>query len=209
MEENTSSLNKPKSNFWDTTTGTIAKIAALITAITGLIVAVSSIFKDGEKPPPPPPPASPIVFLDGKLGSGLNMGVNTSEGQTNWVSMNGVDLCMSYPNMQKWGAVFITVGTPTNPPRPSKNYSSFNRLILELKGQNGGETILIGLKDNQDPDDGSESKVRLTLTNIWAEYSINVNDFQTAEMKNLYVVTEFVFENRSQTICARKIQFMK
>lgn len=216
MEENKSSLDKTGKNFWDTTLGIIAKITALIIAISGLIVAVQPFFKPKENDRQEFKEVAtlqenPFVLLDGKLGSGLNMGINTSEGITNWARMNGNELCMSYPDKQFWGAVFITVGKPTQPPRPSKDFSRYRSLVLELKGEKGGETILIGFKDNQDPDDGSEAKLRLTLTKDWTQYPINdlAQNFPTAEFKNLYIVTEFVFEDKPQTICARKIQFLK
>jgi hypothetical protein len=153
---------------------------------------------------------NPIVFLNGRLGSGLNMGVNTSGGRTDWVKASGNEMCMSYPSGQSWGAVFITMGKPTQPPRPSKDFSAYRKIVLELKGAKGGEAVLVGLKDNQDPDDGSEAKIRLNLTKDWGNYEIKLaENFHTADLKKLYVVTEFVFESQAQTVCVRKIQFAK
>jgi hypothetical protein len=222
MEGNNPAPNTNKKNFWDTISGTITKIAALLVAITGLVVAVKSILdtkvNNGSPGKVQTENSEPekiyesqnnsIIFLNGRLTTGLNMGVNSSNKQTGWVTIIDSSICMSYPANQKWGAVFITVGQPTHPPRPARNFLSYNQLVLELKGQRGGETVLIGVKDNEDPDDGSESKIRLNLTNEWAEYRINLREnFKTAELNRLYVVTEFVFEDRPQNICARKIQY--
>ncbi|MFI5132147.1 MAG: hypothetical protein ACHQFX_19235 [Chitinophagales bacterium] len=199
-----------KKSFWKTTIGVITAVAALIAAIAALIVALLPIFngKDKKNEKILPPEKNFIVLLDGKLGSGLDMGVNSAKGNTAWANLNGNELCMSYPGNQDWGAVFITVGKPSNPPRPSKNYSNYNKLLLELRGDKGDESILIGIKDNDDPDDGSESHVRLSLTKNWAEYQISLSQFKTTDLERLYVVTEFTFETTGQRICARKIQFL-
>lgn len=151
----------------------------------------------------------PIVFMNGRLGSGLNMGVNTSGGFTNWVVVSN-NISMKYPGQQSWGSVFITVGESTQPPRPARDYSKYSKILLEMKGEKGGETVLIGLKDKDDPDDGSESKLRLNLTNDWGVYELKIaENFVTANLKKLYVVTEFVFETKPQSIYVRKIQFIK
>ncbi|MBI5324256.1 MAG: hypothetical protein HZB41_03075 [Ignavibacteriae bacterium] len=152
----------------------------------------------------------PIVFSNGVLGSGLNMGVDSYEKRKNWANVSNKIMTINYPGGQSWGSVFITIGEPTLPPRPARDYSKYRKLILELKGKKGGETVLIGLKDNYDLDDGSESKVRLNLTKDWGIYQIILYDnFTTADLTKLYVVTEFVFDTNPQTIYVRNIHFLK
>lgn len=151
----------------------------------------------------------PIIFINGKLGSGLNMGVNTSDGITNWVKVSN-NITLKYPGRQSWGSLFITIGEPTQPPRPARDYSKYNKLLIEMKGEKGDESVLIGLKDKDDPDDGSESKTRLNLTKQWGIYEIKLKEnFITTDLKKLYVVSEFVFESKPQTIFVRKIQFVR
>ena len=81
-------------------------------------------------------------------------------------------------------------------------------MLVELKGENGA-TVSIGLKDNLDPDDGSESKYHITFTDSdWHVYEINLRDnFQSADLRKLYIVTEFVFASTSQNLKVRRIQF--
>lgn len=151
---------------------------------------------------------NPIVLSNGKLGSGLDMLVATSEDKTNWVSFTEKAICMSYPSGQEWGAVLITIGKPTNAFRPSKSFSKYKKLVVELKGEKGGETVLIGLKDKNDPDDGSEDRTRLNLSNNWQAYEIDLqSNFGNTDLQNLSVVTEFVFERIPQNVCVRKIFF--
>jgi hypothetical protein len=152
----------------------------------------------------------PNIYLNGKLGSGLDMGVNTSGGITNWVDASNGIIEMNYPKGQKYGSVYITVGKPTQPPRPGKNYSKFKKIIIEAKGKTGGETILVGLKDKNDPDDGSEAKVRLSLSKDWGIYELKLKEsFSTADLTQLYVVTEFVFETQSKSVSVKRVLFVK
>lgn len=151
------------------------------------------------------------IYMGVTLNPGYDMGVNTSDGRTNWVTdINGY-MCMSYPKYQQWGAVFITVGRPTNFDRPGQDLSDYQTLSLELKGNSGGESIWIGLKDNTDRDDGTETKIRVSdLTQEWQTFTFPLSDFYTASLDRLYVVTEFVFEpsTPAETVCFRNIQYL-
>ncbi len=153
--------------------------------------------------------AQPIVSA-GRLVSGYDMGVNTSGGRTDWVKMEDENSqCMAYPGNQSWGAVFITRGKPTPQPRSSQDLSQYQTLSLELRGAKGGESVLIGLKDNTDPDDGSETKIPVSnLTTDWKTFTIPLSKFDTADLSKLYVVTEFVFTANPQTVCFRNIEYL-
>ena len=145
------------------------------------------------------------------LASGYDMGVDTSGGRTSWVTdMNG-HMCMAYPSGQAWGAVFITVGEPTDTDRPSQDLSNYQTLSLELRGEDGGEQVWIGLKDNTDLDDGEEKKIPVSnLTTNWQTFTFSLSSFYTADLTRLYVVTEFVFDSEmpTETICFRNIQYL-
>ncbi len=151
----------------------------------------------------------PEIFINGHLTSGLNMGVHTSNGMTNWVSIIENQIKMKYPNGQSWGTTFITVGQPSVKNRASRNFSAYQLLSLELKGETGGEYVFIGLKDNTDPDNGSETKIRIPdLSQNWKTYKIELSRFRTADLSRLYVVTEFVFDKKPQTVYARNIRYL-
>lgn len=168
-------------------------------------------------PTPTSTPTGPshIIYMGQTLASGYDMGINSSGGLTHWVTdMNGY-MCMAYPPWQSWGAVFITFGPPTNPPRPGQNLSAYRFLSLELRGTEGGEDVLVGIKDNLDPDNGSETKyaaaAQHSLTTNWQTYTWPLADFYTADLTRLYVVTEFVFEwvgSDTETVCFRNIKYL-
>jgi hypothetical protein len=63
-------------------------------------------------------PGSGKIFFKSTLVEGFDMGVNTSGEMTGWVKSENDYKIMSYPADQDWGAVFITVGKPSPPPRP-------------------------------------------------------------------------------------------
>jgi hypothetical protein len=118
---------------------------------------------------------------------------------------------MDYPGDQNWGAVFITVGPPTDPPRPGKDLSDYQTLSLHLRGGVGGESVWVGLKDNLNGDDGSETKIEVPdLTTDWQTITFPLSDFVTADLTRLYVVTEFVFEQGTpaETVDFRRIQYL-
>jgi hypothetical protein len=156
-------------------------------------------------------PGAHPIYVGAALTPGYDMGVDTSGGLTDWVTdMNGF-ICMAYPGSQAWGAVFITVGLPVDPPRPSKDLSSYQTLSLELRGGVGGEYVSVGLKDNTDLDDGRERKMQVSkLTPDWQTFTFPLASFDTADLTKLYVVTEFVFEpgTPAETICFRHIQYL-
>jgi exo-beta-1,3-glucanase (GH17 family) len=157
-----------------------------------------------------------VVMLNGLLATGLGMGVNTSKGQTSWVSNLDGQMTMNYPAGQDWGAVFITVGDPGDSPRITRDYSKFKTMVLELKGETGNEQVNIGVKTEADPDTGKEPKFNVTnLSTPWKEYRIPMTAFTdsapegTARLNHLYVVCEFVFgrSNSVETIYCKNIHF--
>ncbi len=150
------------------------------------------------------------ILIGSQLERGFDMGVNSSEGKTDWLVKENGNFHLAYPAGQAWGAVFITVGKPKDPPRPSEDFSTYKTLVLEMKGQADGGAVLIGIKTNTHPDDGSELKTTVKLTKEWRTYHIPLEAFSGVDLKRLYVVTEFVFEGPiPRTVFIRKISFRK
>jgi hypothetical protein len=145
--------------------------------------------------------------FDGHLHQGLDMGVATSGNQTGWVDVVNGEIRMNYPSGQSWGAMFITVGKPVPlSKRRGTDFSKYKTLEIELKGSEGS-VVEIGLKDNTDEDSGLETKIALELKKDWVSHEISLNKFQTADLKRLNIVTEFVFAEKAQMVYVRKIRF--
>lgn len=64
----------------------------------------SSIETPQEQPTPSPPQLEGEVFADGKLASGLDMGVNSEKGCTDWVTPDTDGLKLAYPGKPRCGA---------------------------------------------------------------------------------------------------------
>jgi hypothetical protein len=151
-----------------------------------------------------------VIFDQRGLATFYDLGVDTSSGQRQWLTETDDGLRMAYPSGQAWGAVFITVGTPVQPTRPWKGFSAFSTLVVELRGENGGESLEIGIKDSTDPDNGRETKISVaSIPRNWQTYRFPLKDFSTADLSRLYVVTEFVFSGPAgQTVYARNILYL-
>ncbi len=202
--------------------GTVALlVAAIIVSCGGTVVPTSTPTPIPTSTLAPSPPTTPspsvatptvspgAIFVGNTLAPGYDMGVNTSGGLTSWVAVTNGEICMAYPGGQSWGAVFITVGQPTQPPRPGKDLSNYHQLSLELQGQVGGEFVSIGIKDNKQPDTGTETKVPVSgLTTDWKPFAFPLSQFTGADLHKLYVVIEFVFAGTPATVCARNIQYL-
>jgi hypothetical protein len=88
------------------------------------------------------------------------------------------------------------------------DYSTFDKLLIEAKGDMGGETININIEDRDDPHDGSSTKVRLQLTDQWQTYEIDLSEFETADMTMLDAIG-FTFYEEPQAFSIRTIKFVK
>jgi len=187
--------------------------------LTGVIAAVGLMgCGGGGSGSPAQQPISGEVYVGQKLSPGLDMGVNTSEGKTDWVTdRNGYMECR-YPEGQQWGAVFITVGTPVGPGehRQTRDYSQFQFLVLELKGGAGGERVAVGVKTDTDLDNGEEPKhLADNLSTDWATIRIPLSElvrkpyYPADRFKRLYVVCELVFEPTfpAEVVYFRNIRF--
>jgi exo-beta-1,3-glucanase (GH17 family) len=151
------------------------------------------------------------VFDDRGLAAQYDMGVDSSGQRRDWLETSEGAMEMAYPAGQSWGAVFITVGSPVDPPRPWKDFSPFRTLSVELRGKSGNESVEIGIKDSSDPDDGSETKTLVSqLSTEWETYEFPLSSFNTADLEKLYVVTEFVFAgSTAQTVYFRNVRYLR
>jgi hypothetical protein len=152
------------------------------------------------------------VLTNGKLSPGFDMGVDDNHHLQKWLTEDDDHLILSYPSGLAWGAVFVTRGKPQNnkEDRLIINLSDYKTLIVEMRGGLGGERVEIGIKTNEQPDDGSETKFNTRLTTDWGSYPYPLSRFKYASPSRLYVVTEFVFSGgKAQTVLARTIRYTK
>ena len=163
------------------------------------------------------------ILSDGKLSAltSFGVGVDDSKHLRNWLSETVDGLEIKYPGSLQWGSVFITSGgDAVQPPRESFSIdlSKYKKLVVEMKGESGNECVKIGIKDFDDPDNGSEPKVEVTLLKEWKSYTFDIDSsfgkrplsLSKLNKKKLYVVCEFVFPcktNNLQTIYIKNIYY--
>jgi len=151
-----------------------------------------------------------VVLTGSSLAKGFDIGVESSEHKRDWLSKEPEYLKMAFPAYQDWAAVMVTVGKPKDSPRPFIDLSNHKTLSIEMRGQSGGEVIEIGIKSNIQPDTGEEIKVTKTLTPEWKTYTFPLSDFEGSDPKHLYVVAEFVYNDKTpQTVYVRGIRYLK
>jgi exo-beta-1,3-glucanase (GH17 family) len=133
------------------------------------------------------------VYANGPA-SGFVVGMNTSGQQRQWLTINHGSLVLTYPANQQWGVMFITVG-PTVPPgrRASLDLSAYRSLVVDLRAGVDGQCVRIGIKDKNQPDNGSEVTVQRCLKAQWSTITLPLNMFTGADLAHLYVVFEALF----------------
>jgi exo-beta-1,3-glucanase (GH17 family) len=155
-------------------------------------------------------------YRDVYVGSGFekpfNLGVNTSGGQTNWVTAEDGVLTLVYPAGQQWGVVFITAGTSV--PLEQRNgdhaldLSAYGFLVFDMRGEVDRQCIEVGIKDWHQPDDGMEQKVGECLTTEWKTYTQDLSAFSRADRTHLYIVFEVAFAGATNiTIQLKNIHY--
>src|SRR6185295_19920700 len=125
------------------------------------------------------------------------MGVDSSGNKIKGLTKEPDHMKMMFSANQGEDAAFITVGEPTDPPHPSINFSEFRTLSMEMRGAVGGETVEIGIKSNDQPDNVKETRMPVTLTSAWKIYEFTLSEFTRADQKSLYVVTELVSSRKA------------
>ena len=159
------------------------------------------------------------VFADGKLASGLDMGVDSEGGCRDWVTREPDGMKLAYPGKScgAWGAVFITVGPPARANRRNRDFFQYRTLEVEMRGDKGGELVDVGIKDWKQADDGLERKATVTASKEWKTHKIRLADLpplndpdrRAADLAHLYVVCEFVFGEDPQTVHVRRVRYSR
>ena len=93
--------------------------------------------------------------------------------------------------------------------RVKLDYSAFDRLILEIKSDGGGEQIAVIMKDVYDPDDEAPPSIEITLGSEWQTYEIDLADFVTPDLTVLHVPLGFLFTEDPVSFTIRDARFVK
>ena len=150
------------------------------------------------------------VILGGtSLGGGVAVGLNTSGNRTDWLSSDSGSLLMRYPAGQDWGSVFFSPGAavpPSGRVGRDRDLSGCGGLVVELSG--GPATVNIGIKDEKQADDGSETTIPLQVSGDFQTYTIPLSKFTGVDLKRVYILAEINFSgSQGQTVRVRSIRY--
>ena len=119
-------------------------------------------------------------------------------------------MIFTYKGGSEW-AVFYIAALPTGAAigRGSLDFTRYDTLILEAKGENGGERLLLNMKDADDPDDGSQTNIEIVLDDDWKTWEIALSDFETADLSRLNTVLNFLMidEQEPGSFAVRTVAF--
>ena len=134
------------------------------------------------------------VLINGKLRRGFNLMASSSGFYGGWRNFEEDHIALNYPDNQlDWGFPYIIVGA-LNGRVNQKDFSRYKKLFIEMKGEKGGETFAIVMKDKLDLHDGSETRLQVTLTNEWEIYDFNLDQFKTADKTIIQIPLGVLFE---------------
>ena len=115
---------------------------------------------------------------------------------------------LDYPeNTLLWGSPYFAIEA-LNGRVTEMDFSKYTKVILEMKGEQGGEEFALAMKDKFDPPDGTESRFDIKLTDTWETYEVPLSAFKTADMKIIETPLGFVFiGDQGLKIHVRSIRF--
>ena len=133
------------------------------------------------------------------------------------VSFDDGILKIYYPGTDRligppWGGIYIYIGgaSPSHA-RRSKDFSEYSTLRLEMRGSRGGEQFFVNLKDRDDPDDGTQTNIAVTLSDEWQTYDFDLESFENADLTKLYNVAAFLFLDQQDPLSfsVRNITYLR
>jgi hypothetical protein len=111
-----------------------------------------------------------------------------------------------------WASFFLGAHDRSNNlGRPSLDFTRFDRILLEARGANGGERLLLHMKDRDDPDDGSQTNLEIMLSEQWETYELDLADFKNADLSKLNTVLGFLILDQEDPLsfAVRSIRFLE
>ena len=117
-------------------------------------------------------------------------------------------LHITYYGGAAWAGLWFGAGTGQSD-RQSPDFSMYSKLLLELRGDAGGEKIVINMEDRDDPADGTSTRYEIELSDDWQTFKIDLSEFETANLEILSVPVGFVFFEEPVSFSVRTARFIR
>ena len=121
---------------------------------------------------------------------------------------SGDSLHIDYQGGAAWAGIWLAAGAG-DLQQQSPDFSTYSTLLLELKGDTGGETISVNMEDRDDPADGTSTRIKLQLSDQWQTYEIDLTRFETADLRILFTPLGFVFSEEPVAFSVRTARFVR
>jgi hypothetical protein len=112
-----------------------------------------------------------------------------------------------YPGSNSWAAIWLQF-VDYQEDRPVRDFSRFDKLVLELKADSGSETIDVHIKDRFLPDTEPPESVELQLGPAWQTYEIDLERFENTDLSNLMTPLGFTFLQEPQSFSLRNARYV-
>jgi hypothetical protein len=145
---------------------------------------------------------------DPRVGSEAFAAGRPSPYDVNSFERIGDSLHIDYYGGAAWAGIWLGSSSVSSN-RQGLDYSTYDKLLLELKGDTGGEKILVNIEDAEDPADGMSTRIALQLSDSWQTYEIDLADFETADLSILYTAIGIVFLEEPVSFSVRTAKFVK
>ena len=120
----------------------------------------------------------------------------------------GDSLHIDYHGGAAWAGIWFGAGA-SETAQLSPDFSKYSKLLLELRGDAGGEKIVVNLEDRDDPADGTSTRYELQLSDQWQTYEIDLAEFETADLSILATPVGFVFLEGPVSFSVRTARFIE
>ncbi|MDT0596383.1 hypothetical protein [Glaciecola petra] len=152
----------------------------------------------------------PKVFTNGGLNNLFFVsGYAESGNNENWQNNNRPQIGefeMQFSETE-WTVTYFMNRSQAFSDRVSKDYSSYNTLQIVAKSSAKSGLAYVVIKDIDDPDDGTEARVPIQLTNEWQTFNLPLEAFTTADLSRLHMVVGFLVLKDVQTIHVKSIEY--
>ena len=122
------------------------------------------------------------------------------------------DLQITLKRGAPWASIFFVVRNRSNTlGRPNSDFTRFDRILIEARGANGGERLLLHMKDKDDPDDGSQTNMEIVLSEQWSTHEFSLADFENADLSKLSLVLGFLTLDQADPLsfAVRTVRFLE
>lgn len=141
------------------------------------------------------------LIQDNNLMNHDSMGCNTIDSIHEWIHNDGQDWALSFPPDQLWATAFLknTDGV---------DLSGYGSLIFNIKGEEGGEVVQIGINDTIGEDPSGRSFVQWTISRNWEQVDVPLKWFKDVNMSRIYIPFQIViFNTTDQIVHFKNIRF--